>query len=82
MYSDGLAASLHLWNDRYARNLINAFRELQEEGVLEIITGLLESDLAELPPARRERGDPCHREHEQQREQRLHGVGVTAVQAV
>ena len=38
MYVENLAASLHLWNDRYKRNLINAFRELQEEGVLEIIT--------------------------------------------
>ena len=38
MYADNLKASLHLWNDRYQRNLINAFRELQDEGVLEIIT--------------------------------------------
>ncbi len=38
MYVDNLTASLRLWNDRYGRNLINAFRELQEEGVLEIIT--------------------------------------------
>ncbi|MBS1793487.1 MAG: DUF1957 domain-containing protein [Acidobacteria bacterium] len=38
MYVDNLGASLRLWNDRYKRNLINAFRELQEEGVLEIIT--------------------------------------------
>jgi 1,4-alpha-glucan branching enzyme len=38
MYFDNLTASLTLWNDRYKRNLINAFRELQEEGVLEIIT--------------------------------------------
>lgn len=38
MYADNLNASLRLWNDRYNRNLINAFRELQEEGVLEIIT--------------------------------------------
>lgn len=38
MYVENLGASLHLWNDRYNRNLINAFRELQEEGVLEIIT--------------------------------------------
>jgi 1,4-alpha-glucan branching enzyme len=38
MYVENLSASLHLWNDRYGRNLINAFRELQEEGVLEIIT--------------------------------------------
>jgi 1,4-alpha-glucan branching enzyme len=38
MYAETLSASLALWNDRYRRNLINAFRELQEEGVLEIIT--------------------------------------------
>lgn len=38
MYVDNLSASLELWNNRYQRNLINAFRELQEEGVLEIIT--------------------------------------------
>jgi len=38
MYVESLTASLHLWNDRYKRNLVNAFRELQEEGVLEIIT--------------------------------------------
>lgn len=38
MYSDNLSASLGLWNDRYKRNLITAFRELQDEGVLEIIT--------------------------------------------
>lgn len=38
MYVDNLSASLDLWNDRYNRNLINAFRELQEENVIEIIT--------------------------------------------
>jgi 1,4-alpha-glucan branching enzyme len=38
MYARTLAASLELWNERYRRNLINAFRELQEEGVVEIIT--------------------------------------------
>ena len=38
MYVDNLTASLGLWNDRYGRNLINAFRELQDEGVIEIIT--------------------------------------------
>ena len=38
MYVDNLSSSLHLWNDRYNRNLINAFRELQDEGVIEIIT--------------------------------------------
>jgi 1,4-alpha-glucan branching enzyme len=38
MYAQNLRASLDLWNGRYKRNLINAFRELQDEGVLEIIT--------------------------------------------
>src|SRR3982751_1744561 len=38
MYVETLTASLDLWNNKYQRNLINAFRELQEEGVLEIIT--------------------------------------------
>ena len=38
MYVENLSASLDLWNNRYKRNLVNAFRELQEEGVLEIIT--------------------------------------------
>ncbi|QYO67599.1 hypothetical protein [Leptolyngbya sp. 7M] len=38
MYVNNLSASLDLWNNRYGRNLINAFRELQDEGVLEIIT--------------------------------------------
>jgi 1,4-alpha-glucan branching enzyme len=38
MYVDNLSHSLDLWNTRYGRNLINAFRELQDEGVLEIIT--------------------------------------------
>src|SRR5687768_4500880 len=38
MYVENLSASLRLWNDRYDRNLINAFRELQDEGVIEIIT--------------------------------------------
>src|SRR5438445_9164879 len=38
MYVDNLSASLDLWNNRYHRNLITAFRELQNEGVLEIIT--------------------------------------------
>src|SRR4029077_12783859 len=36
MYVDNLTASLDLWNNRYKRNLLNAFRELQDEGVLEI----------------------------------------------
>ena len=34
MYVENLSASLDLWNDRYDRNLINAFRELQDEGVI------------------------------------------------
>jgi 1,4-alpha-glucan branching enzyme len=38
MYAESLRASLGLWNDRYKRNLVGAFRELQDEGVLEIIT--------------------------------------------
>lgn len=38
MYVRNLTASLNLWTARYERNLINAFRELQDEGVLEIIT--------------------------------------------
>jgi len=38
MYVENLTASLGLWNDRYKRNLVSAFRELQDEGVVEIIT--------------------------------------------
>jgi 1,4-alpha-glucan branching enzyme len=38
MYADNLGTALHLWNDRYHRDLVGAFRELQDEGVLEIIT--------------------------------------------
>jgi 1,4-alpha-glucan branching enzyme len=38
MYVENLGASLRLWNEKYNRNLINAFCELQDEGVLEIIT--------------------------------------------
>lgn len=38
MYVENLSASLDLWNNRYERNLVNAFRELQDEGVIEIIT--------------------------------------------
>ncbi len=38
MYVENLSAALDLWNNKYERNLINAFRELQNEGVLEIIT--------------------------------------------
>lgn len=38
MYVDNLSAAFHLWNDRYGKNLVRAFRELQDEGVIEIIT--------------------------------------------
>lgn len=38
MYVETLIASLDLWNNRYQRNLVNAFKELQDEGVIEIIT--------------------------------------------
>lgn len=38
MYVENLGALLGLWNDTYRRNLIAAFRELQNEGVIEIIT--------------------------------------------
>ncbi len=38
MYVKTLETSLNLWNNKYERNLINAFRKLQDEGVLEIIT--------------------------------------------
>ncbi len=38
MYVENLSYSLELWNDKYQRNLINAFRDLQDKGVLEIIT--------------------------------------------
>src|SRR4051812_26418586 len=38
MYVENLKASLGLWNDRYKRNLVSAFRELQDEGVVEVIT--------------------------------------------
>ena len=38
MYVENLTASLDLWNNRYKRNLLNAFRELADEGVIEIIT--------------------------------------------
>lgn len=38
MYDKNLKAARVLWNDVYDRNLINAFRRLQDDGVLEIIT--------------------------------------------
>lgn len=38
MYVSNLTAALELWSNTYQKNLINAFRQLQDEGVLEIIT--------------------------------------------
>src|SRR5688572_19573467 len=38
MYVEYLSVSVDLYNNRYNRNLINAFRELQDEGAVEIIT--------------------------------------------
>ena len=38
MYFESLSAAHSLWTNRYRRNLVNAFRELQDTGVLEIIT--------------------------------------------
>jgi 1,4-alpha-glucan branching enzyme len=38
MYAENLSIALKLWDERYKRNLVNAFRQLQDEGVLEIIT--------------------------------------------
>jgi 1,4-alpha-glucan branching enzyme len=38
MYADNLSTALSLWNDRYRRDLVRAFRDLQDEGVFEIIT--------------------------------------------
>ena len=38
MYAENLRASLGLWNDRYGRDLVGAFRELQDKGALEVIT--------------------------------------------
>lgn len=38
MYVENLSAAMHLWDQRYERDLVRAFRELQDEGVLEIIT--------------------------------------------
>ena len=38
MYVDSLTASLNLWNERYGQDLVGAFRELQDEGVIEVIT--------------------------------------------
>ncbi len=38
MYVRTLEVSFSLWNEKYDRNLVNAFRKLQEKGVIEIIT--------------------------------------------
>jgi 1,4-alpha-glucan branching enzyme len=38
MYSESLSAAHTLWTSRYKGNLVDAFRELQDAGVLEIIT--------------------------------------------
>ena len=38
MYQEKLGAALHLWHEEYNQNLINAFRDLQDAGVIEIIT--------------------------------------------
>ncbi|HZH33664.1 MAG TPA: 1,4-alpha-glucan branching protein domain-containing protein [Pyrinomonadaceae bacterium] len=38
MYVENLSAAAHLWKNVYEKNLIRAFRQLQDEGVLEIIT--------------------------------------------
>ena len=34
MYVENLSAAMHLWDQRYERDLMRAFRELQDEGVL------------------------------------------------
>jgi 1,4-alpha-glucan branching enzyme len=38
MYNETLSAARRLWMDVYGQNIVRGFRELQEEGVLEIIT--------------------------------------------
>jgi 1,4-alpha-glucan branching enzyme len=38
MYVENLSSALRLWNEVYERDLIRAFRQLQDTGVLEIIT--------------------------------------------
>ena len=38
MYEQNLGAAQRLWHDVYKKNLVSAFRQLQDEGVLEIIT--------------------------------------------
>ena len=37
MYVENLSAALHLWNDKYERNLINAFRELQTKAFWKLL---------------------------------------------
>jgi 1,4-alpha-glucan branching enzyme len=55
MYVENLTAALDLWNVKYERNLINAFRQLQEEGVLEIITcGATHGFLPLISPKKRD----------------------------
>ena len=56
MYAESLEQALDLWNNRLGRNLVAALRELQDKGVLEIITccathGFL--PLVSTPEARR-----------------------------
>ena len=38
MYSETFEAARRLWDDVYGRNILRGFREMQERGVLEIIT--------------------------------------------
>lgn len=38
MYNESLTAAHKLWTNRYGRNIVRGFRELQDAGVLEIIT--------------------------------------------
>ncbi|MDQ3256115.1 MAG: DUF1957 domain-containing protein, partial [Acidobacteriota bacterium] len=38
MYHESLSAARDLWEHTYGRNIVRGFRELQEAGVLEIIT--------------------------------------------
>ncbi len=38
MYAETFRSSLDLWNNRYKRDLVAAFRQLQDEGAIEIIT--------------------------------------------
>lgn len=38
MYVENLNASMRLWDETYGRNLVSAFRQLQDENVIEIIT--------------------------------------------